>query len=98
MSGAVLTAIPVRAADAPPDPPSAVTSTEYPNDQEFHPEAGRTGFFTIHAPVADPASVMSYLVGLDQRSDPTSATEVPAVGDDHHATIAITPTFSPHDL
>src|SRR5262249_35218789 len=71
---------------------------EYPNDQEFHGEAGRTGFFTIHAPLADPGSVTSYLVGMDTCNQPTCATEVPAVGDDHHATIAVTPTGGPNDL
>ena len=98
MSGVVPTAMPVQAAGALPDPPSAVTSTDYPNDGTFHGEAGRTGFFTIHAPLTDPASVTSYLVGLDGANQPTAATEVPAVGDDHQATIAITPTIGPHDL
>lgn len=93
VAGTLLSVVPATADTGLPAPPSAVISTEYPDDGTFHGEAGRTGTFTILAPAAGPASVTSYLVGLDIGAVPSAAAEIPAVGDDHHGTIALTPPW-----
>ncbi|MGC4855792.1 DNRLRE domain-containing protein [Micromonospora sp. DT4] len=75
----------------PPGGPSAVTSTDYPNDGQAHGGVGTAGTFTLKPPTSTPSDFAGYAYTLDAGTSAASATQVTANTSDHTATISINP-------
>ncbi|MEU8088014.1 LamG-like jellyroll fold domain-containing protein [Micromonospora sp. NPDC049101] len=73
-----------------PAAPSAVTSTDYPNDGQAHGGVGMPGTFTLRPPTSTPTDFAGYAYTLDPGVSAASATQVTASAD-HTATISINP-------
>ncbi|MEU4338982.1 carboxypeptidase regulatory-like domain-containing protein [Micromonospora lupini] len=75
----------------PPPAPSAVISTDYPNDGQAHGGVGMPGTFTLKPPTSTPSDFAGYAYTLDAGTSAASATQVTANASDHTATISINP-------
>lgn len=74
-----------------PGAPSAVTSTDYPNDGQLHGGVGTAGSFVLKPSATVPADFYGYAYTLDPGISAASATQVAASSTDHTATITLTP-------
>jgi hypothetical protein len=75
----------------PPGPPSAVTSTDYPNDGQFHGGVGTPGSFVFKPPATVPSDFYGYAYTTDPGVSAAAATQVAATATDHTATISLSP-------
>ncbi|MBB5867529.1 hypothetical protein F4553_000908 [Allocatelliglobosispora scoriae] len=76
---------------APPNPPSQVTSTDYPSDGQRHGGAGIAGTFTFFPPASIPSDFAGYAYTLDTGTSAANAIKVAANPGDQKATVGITP-------
>ena len=75
----------------PPGAPSAVTSTDYPNDGQFHGGVGTPGTFVLKPPTTVPSDFYGYAYTLDPGISAAAATQVAASATDHTASISLSP-------